>query len=204
MQKESRCRRVERRRLRCEPGGAGSQDLVVMTPGPVAMQAYRNLKNGSFEPIPASQTGLDANGDGVACAVGDFDNDGLPDLAVALRDRVVLYRNLGSGKFEDVTAKVGIRQLNRPAGLTFVDFDHDGDLDLLITGASKEEASPDRTCCGGTTGTRRSRSGPGRRALADRERRPRRRCRTSTTIAPWIWWCGGKTWRSTDSLLQPA
>jgi len=116
--------------------GAGSQDLVVMTPGPQAMQAYRNLKNGSLEPIPSSQTGLDASGSGIACAVGDFDNDGLPDLAVALRDRVILYRNLGNGKFEDVTAKVGIRQLNRPAGLTWVDFDHDGDLDLLITGAA--------------------------------------------------------------------
>ncbi|MGB7170439.1 MAG: CRTAC1 family protein, partial [Acidobacteriaceae bacterium] len=118
--------------------GAGSQDLVVMTQGPEAIEAYRNLKNGSFEPIPASETGLDASGVGVACAVGDFDNDGLPDLAVALRDRVILYRNLGGGKFEDVTAKVGIQQLNRPAGLTFVDFDHDGDLDLLITGAATE------------------------------------------------------------------
>jgi hypothetical protein len=68
--------------------------------------------------------------------VGDFDNDGLPDLAVALADRLILYRNLGHGKFEDVTAKVGIQQLNRPAGLTFVDFDHDGDLDLFVTGAA--------------------------------------------------------------------
>src|SRR5262249_39230749 len=116
---------------------AGSQDILVMTQGPQAIQAYRNLKSGSFEPIPASQTGLDASGEGVACAVGDFDNDGLPDLAVALRDKVILYRNLGNGKFEDVTAKVGIQQLNRPAGLTFVDFDHDGDLDLLVTGAAQ-------------------------------------------------------------------
>ncbi len=51
---------------------AGSQDLVVMTPGPQAIQAYRNLKNGSFEPIPASQTGLDASGEGIACAVGEL------------------------------------------------------------------------------------------------------------------------------------
>ena len=120
---------------------AGSQDLLVVTQGPQAIQAYRNLKSGSFEPIPASQTGLDASGEGVACAVGDFDNDGLPDLAVALRDKVILYRNLGNGKFVDVTAKVGIQQLNRPAGLTFVDFDHDGDLDLLVTGAPAKGSS---------------------------------------------------------------
>ncbi len=121
--------------------GAGSQDLVVMGSGPQAIQGYRNLKNGSFEPIPSSQTGLDASGEGIACAVGDFDNDGLPDLAVALRDRLILFRNLGGGKFEDVTAKVGIQQLNRPAGLTFVDFDHDGDVDLFVTGTAIEGKS---------------------------------------------------------------
>ena len=121
--------------------GPGSQDLVVMNsgltkPGAYAVSAYRNLKNGTFAEIPASQTGLDAIGEGVACAVGDFDNDGQPDVALALRDRVVLYRNLGHGKFEDVTDKVGVRQLNHPAGLTFVDFDHDGDLDLFVTGSA--------------------------------------------------------------------
>jgi tetratricopeptide (TPR) repeat protein len=113
----------------------GAQDLVVMGSGEPAIQAFRNLHDGAFEPIPASVTGLDAKGNGIACAVGDFDNDGLPDLAVALRDRVILYHNLGHGKFEDVTAKDGIQQLNQPAGLTFVDFDHDGDLDLFVTGA---------------------------------------------------------------------
>jgi len=118
--------------------GAGSQDLVVMGHGPQAIDAWRNLKNGSFEPIPASPTGLDASGEGVACAVGDFDNDGLPDLAVALSDRIILFRNLGGGKFADVTEKVGIEQLNHPADLTFVDFDHDGDVDLFVTGAAAE------------------------------------------------------------------
>ena len=55
---------------------------------------------------------------------------------MALAGRVILYRNLGHGKFEDVTAKAGIVQLNRPNGLTFVDFDHDGDLDLFVTGSA--------------------------------------------------------------------
>jgi tetratricopeptide (TPR) repeat protein len=119
--------------------GQGSQDLVVMGRGDEAIQVYRNLHNGNFEEIPQGDAGLDAKGVGLACAVGDFDNDGLPDLAVAMSDRVILYRNLGSGKFEDVTAKVGIQQLNKPAGLTFVDFDHDGDLDLFITGWASDD-----------------------------------------------------------------
>jgi Flp pilus assembly protein TadD len=115
--------------------GNGSKDVVVMTQGQ-GLRAYRISKNGSLDTLPNQQTGLAMTGDGVACAVGDYDNDGLPDLAVALTDRIVLFHNLGHGKFADVTSAVGILPLNRPAGLTFVDFDHDGDLDLLVTGES--------------------------------------------------------------------
>jgi tetratricopeptide (TPR) repeat protein len=115
--------------------GPGSQDLVVMGSGQSAIEVYKNLHDGSFQQVPASQTGLDVKGAGWSCAVGDFDNDGLPDLAVALMDGLRLYRNLGNGKFEDVTAKVGITQQDTPVGLTFVDFDHDGDLDLFVTGS---------------------------------------------------------------------
>jgi tetratricopeptide (TPR) repeat protein len=116
--------------------GPGSQDLVVMGNGEHAIGTYRNLKNGKFERVAESDTGLKGNGEGVACAVGDFDNDGLPDLAIAMKDQIILFHNLGGGKFEDVTAKAGIQQANHPAGLTFVDFDHDGDLDLFVTGSN--------------------------------------------------------------------
>ena len=44
----------------------------------------------------------------MACAVGDYDGDGLNDLAVALDDAVLLFRNLGKGKFQDVTAEAGL------------------------------------------------------------------------------------------------
>jgi hypothetical protein len=50
----------------------------------------------------------------------------------------VLFHNLGNGRFTDVTDAVGIRPRNKPAGLTFVDFDHDGDLDLYVTGSATE------------------------------------------------------------------
>lgn len=120
--------------------GTGRQDLVVLGNGDHAIQAYRNLKNGSFESIPESQTGLSAKGEGVACAVGDYDNDGLPDLAVAFSDRLILFHNLGKGHFADTTTATGIQQLNHPEGLTFIDFDHDGDLDLFVTGAASDPA----------------------------------------------------------------
>ena len=116
-------------------GGDGSQNLVVMGSGADATRIYRNAGNGSFEEIPSAQTGLMASGEGISCAVGDYDNDGLPDVAVAMRDRVLLFHNLGHGKFADVTAQVGIHPLNHPAGITFIDFDHDGDLDLFVTGS---------------------------------------------------------------------
>jgi tetratricopeptide (TPR) repeat protein len=119
--------------------GDGERDIIIsMQSGTNAIQAYRVAKDGSTVPIDAKQTGLMAEGKGIACAVGDYDNDGLPDVAVALADRVVIFHNLGRGKFADTTSSVGIHSLNHPAGLTFVDFDHDGDLDLFITGSAAE------------------------------------------------------------------
>ncbi|MES2221255.1 MAG: FG-GAP-like repeat-containing protein [Acidobacteriota bacterium] len=113
--------------------GDGKADLISLSAGAHAMHAYRNLGD-RFREVPASDTGLDVSGDARACTVGDFDNDGLPDIALSLRDRVVLFRNLGHGKFSEVTKAVGITPENEPAGLTFVDYDHDGDLDLFVTG----------------------------------------------------------------------
>jgi hypothetical protein len=115
--------------------GNGGKAMMEMTGGD-GLRVYRIATSGSLELIPNESTGLIAKGDGVSCAVGDYDNDGLPDLAVALTDRVVLFHNLGHGKFADVTAAVGIHPINKPAGITFVDYDHDGDLDLFVTGSA--------------------------------------------------------------------
>ncbi len=115
--------------------GSGSMDLVLMQAGPQAIRVLHGKGDGGFAELDAAAAGLKAQGHGVACAVGDFDGDGLNDLAVALDDAVLLFRNLGQGKFQDVTADAGLAPRNRPSGITFVDFDHDGDLDLLLTGA---------------------------------------------------------------------
>ncbi|HTX75142.1 MAG TPA: FG-GAP-like repeat-containing protein [Terracidiphilus sp.] len=115
--------------------GSGQQDLVLMRAGAQAIGVLHRSSAGAYEELDAAAAGLKAAGHAVACAVGDFDGDGLNDLAVALEDRILLFRNLGKGKFEDVTSAAGIVPRNKPSGITFVDYDHDGDLDLFITGA---------------------------------------------------------------------
>jgi len=121
----------------CLIGPAGEHSyLLVMASGEDAIQTYAQSGGGSFVLVPSAQTGLVASGTGVACAVGDFDNDGLPDVAVAMSDRVLLFKNHGGGKFTDVTTAAGLQPANHPAGITFVDYDHDGDLDLFVTGRS--------------------------------------------------------------------
>jgi tetratricopeptide (TPR) repeat protein len=114
--------------------GSGAMDLVLMQSGEKAIRVLHAKGDGSFDDLDTDAAGLKASGHAVACAVGDYDDDGLNDLAVALDDRVLLFHNLGHGKFKDVTAEAGLAARNHPSGITFVDFDHDGDLDLFLTG----------------------------------------------------------------------
>ena len=118
--------------------GDGRFDLISLSEADPVLRVFRNLGEGKFKEEPSSQYGLGLKGHGISCAVGDYDNDGKNDLAVALTDRVVLFHNDGGGKFSDVTAKVGIEMPKEnylSSGMTFVDYDHDGDLDLFVTGS---------------------------------------------------------------------
>jgi hypothetical protein len=92
---------------------------------------YRNLGRGRFENV-TKEANLDALSWGIGCAVGDYDNDGRPDLAVSTADGIVLYRNEGHGTFQDVTDAAGVRTDGLVLGMTFVDYDHDGNLDLYV------------------------------------------------------------------------
>ena len=114
--------------------GSGGADLVVMEAGAQAIGVLHAKSDGSFEGWDAAAAGLKAKGHAVGCAVGDFDGDGLNDLAVALDEGVLLFHNLGKGNFEEIGAAAGLVARNRPSGITFVDYDHDGDLDLFVTG----------------------------------------------------------------------
>jgi hypothetical protein len=97
---------------------------------------YRNTGKG-FEDV-TYQAGLTGDGYDMGVAVGDFDNDGHPDLFVAGVDHNTLYRNQGDGRFEDVTAKAGLalppNHKPRPwaVGGAFLDYDKDGLLDLFV------------------------------------------------------------------------
>lgn len=77
-------------------------------------------------------SGLTTRGWGMAIAVGDYDNDGLPDLYVTGYGHNVLYHNLGNCKFEDVTAKAGLQAGGFSTGAAWADYDRDGKLDLFV------------------------------------------------------------------------
>lgn len=99
---------------------------------------YRNLGHGRFENITAG-SGLDRLMRGRGCAVGDFDNDGRPDIAVATPRRILLFHNLGGGKFAEIGRQAGLEASPRAdyRAVAWVDLMATGHLDLLATdGAS--------------------------------------------------------------------
>ena len=84
-----------------------------------------------FTDITAS-AGLTTRGWGMAIAVGDYDNDGLPDLYVTGYGHNVLYHNLGGCKFEDVTERAGVKASGFSTGAAWADYDRDGRIDLFV------------------------------------------------------------------------
>jgi len=105
-------------------------------------QLYRNLGGMKFEEVGLSWgVAFDESGEPTAAmgvAVGDVDNDGLPDILVTnfYEEGATLYRNLGGGRFEVATARGRLKIPTRGRlgfGTGFADFDNDGSLDLFIT-----------------------------------------------------------------------
>jgi hypothetical protein len=94
---------------------------------------FHNNHDGTFTDV-AEKAGVTNDRWGFGVAIGDFDNDGWPDIAVTNYGKNRLYRNNHDGTFTDVAEKAGITLSNWSAGVTWGDYDGDGRLDLFISG----------------------------------------------------------------------
>ncbi len=110
----------------------GHTDIFVPQRG--TSRLYRNKGNGTFEDVAKKAGLLENDMDGVSAAWGDINNDGHLDLFVGCEGSGNrLFLNSGNGTFRDATAKFGVAgEGNRARGVTFVDHDDDGDLDLYV------------------------------------------------------------------------
>jgi hypothetical protein len=93
---------------------------------------YRNNRNGTFTDVTASAGVAGGDSFGMGVAVGDYDNDGYPDLFVTAYGRCTLYRNNRNGTFTDVTAKAGVATPGWTTSAVWFDYDGDGLLDLFV------------------------------------------------------------------------
>jgi len=113
--------------------GDGRPDLYFLTQLGTN-QLWKNVGKGRFVDITAD-AGLTMPDDiAVGCAFADIDNDGRPDLFVTtVRHGNKLFKNLGHGKFRDITAEAGVAYSGHSSGAVFFDYDGDGLLDLFVT-----------------------------------------------------------------------
>jgi len=104
----------------------------------------------SFTDVTA-QSGIVATGYGMGAAVGDINNDGLPDLYLTNLGSNQMYLNKGGGKFEDVTKESGSDDPRWSTSASFFDYDRDGWLDLMIVNYADFSVTNSPKCYAATT-----------------------------------------------------
>jgi hypothetical protein len=110
------------------------------------LRLYRNDHNGKFTDVTA-RSGLDVELYGMGVAVGDYNNDGFPDILVTCVGQNRLFRNTGKGTFVDVTSASGLghREAFSTSAVWF-DYDRDGHLDLFVCNYVKWSPEHDVFC----------------------------------------------------------
>ena len=132
----------------------GWQDILLINgmdwPGhkrqPTTLRLYHNNRNGTFTDV-TRHAGLDIEMYGMGVAVGDYNNDGYPDVFISCVGQNRLFRNTGKGTFVDVSQSSGVggRQSLSTSALWF-DFDRDGLLDLFVCNYVKWSPEHDVFC----------------------------------------------------------
>jgi enediyne biosynthesis protein E4 len=110
------------------------------------LRLYRNNRNGTFSDV-TRKAGLDVEMYGMGVAVGDYNNDGYPDIFISCVGQSRLFRNTGKGTFVDATRSSGLfgRQGFSTSAMWF-DFDRDGLLDLFVCNYVKWSPEHDVFC----------------------------------------------------------
>lgn len=110
------------------------------------LRLYRNNRNGTFSDV-TSRAGLDIEMYGMGVAVGDYDNDGFPDLLITCVGQNRLFHNTGNGAFVDVTNTSGLgKRLAFSTSALWFDYDRDGLLDLFVCNYVKWSPEHDVFC----------------------------------------------------------
>jgi enediyne biosynthesis protein E4 len=101
-------------------------------PKPLRNALYKNNRDGTFTDVTEKAGVGGGKSFGMGVAVGDYDNDGFPDMFVSAYGRSTLYRNNGNGTFSDVTEKAGLVFPNWATSAVWFDYNNDGLLDLFV------------------------------------------------------------------------
>ncbi|HEU5403051.1 MAG TPA: VCBS repeat-containing protein, partial [Terriglobales bacterium] len=110
------------------------------------LRLYRNNRNGTFTDV-TRKAGLDIEMYGMGVAVGDFNNDGFPDIFITCVGQNRLFRNTGKGTFIDVTSRCGLgNRTGFSTSALWFDYDRDGYLDLFVCNYVKWSAEHDIFC----------------------------------------------------------
>jgi hypothetical protein len=118
----------------------GWMDLYIVNSGPcdfwtpskpVRNALYKNNRNGTFTDV-TEKAGVTGGTFGMGVAVGDYDNDGWPDIFVTSYGKCILYENNRDGTFSDVTQKAGLSCHGWTTSAVWFDYDNDGKLDLFV------------------------------------------------------------------------